>query len=54
MEHMQNKYSSHGYIKLWLPNSPNAKQLNEIRAYIEEPNRLRPLFDKLFEEEKNP
>ena len=51
MEHMQNKYSSHGYIKLWLPNSPNAKQLNEIRAYIAEPNRLRPLFDKLFEEE---
>jgi uncharacterized protein len=52
MEHMQNKYSSHGYIKLWLPNSPNAKQLNEIRAYIAEPNRLRPLFDRLFEEEK--
>ena len=52
MEHMQNKYSSHGYIKLWLPNSPNAKQLNEIRAYIAEPNRLRPFFDRLFEEEK--
>ena len=51
MEHMQNKYSPNGYIKLWLPNSPNAKQLNEIRAYIAEPQRLRPIFERLFEEE---
>lgn len=51
MNHMQSKYSSHGYIKLWLPNSPNAEQLNEIRRYIEHPAALRPVFDRLYDEE---
>ena len=51
LEHMQNKYSQDGYLKLWIPNSPNAKKLNELRALIEQPVELRKAFDKIFAEE---
>ena len=51
LEHMQNKYSKDGYLKLWIPNSPNAKKLNELRALIEQPVELRKAFDKIFSEE---
>ena len=51
LEHMQNKYSKDGYLKLWIPNSPNAKKLNELRALIEQPVELRKAFDKIFAEE---
>ena len=36
-EHMDNKYSKDGYIKLWIPNSPNAKRLNDLRNLIAQP-----------------
>ena len=49
-EHMDNKYSKEGYIKLWIPNSPNAKRLNELRNLIEHPTDLRAAFDKIYKE----
>ncbi|MGN1375410.1 MAG: HD domain-containing protein [Prevotella sp.] len=52
IEHMNNKYSSHGYIRLWIQGSDNAKKLQEIREYIAHPHKLRQLFDKLYDEEK--
>ena len=54
MEHMDNKYSVHGYIKLWLPGSDNEKKLNCLREYIADPAKMRPLFDRLFAEESQP
>ena len=51
MEHMHNKYSSHGYIKLWLPGSDNEKTLKQLRDLIESPQAMRPIFDRIFEEE---
>lgn len=51
IEHMQQKYSSHGYIKLWISNSPNAEKLQEIRSLIDAPEELRKVFDRLFAEE---
>ena len=50
-EHMASKYSKDGYIKLWIPNSPNAKRLNELRTIIEQPQQLREAFDRIFPEE---
>ena len=50
-EHMHNKYSKDGYLKLWIPNSPNAKRLKELRDLIEQPQELRKAFDKLYSEE---
>ena len=51
LEHMHNKYSKDGYIRLWIPGSPNAKKLSELRNLIEQPNNLREAFDQIFAEE---
>ena len=50
-EHMHNKYSKDGYIKLWIPNSPNAKRLSELQNLIEQPQQLREAFNRIFPEE---
>ena len=50
-EHMQNKFSKEGYIRLWIPNSPNAKRLNTLREIIEHPAELREEFERIFAEE---
>ena len=50
-EHMQNKYSVNGYIKLWIPGSENEKKLQEIRNYISQPALLQDFFNKIYEEE---
>jgi uncharacterized protein len=47
-QHMQEKYSANGYIKLWLPNSPNAESLQEISRIIAQPDQLRQVFERLF------
>lgn len=52
-EHMDNKYSTAGYIRLWIPNSPNERKLNELRNLIAQPQRLREAFERLFAEETN-
>jgi uncharacterized protein len=51
LEHMNSKYSKDGYIKLWIPNSPNAKKLNELRNLIAQPVQLREAFNKIYAEE---
>lgn len=51
MEHMEEKYSVNGYIKLWIPNSPNAEQLAKIRMLIAAPKELKVIFDRLYKEE---
>ena len=51
--HMDEKYSSKGYIHLWIPGSENEKNLSEIRKIIETPALLREKFDKYFEEESS-
>ena len=49
-EHMDNKYSKDGYIKLWIPNSPNAARLNDLRNLIAQPTELRKAFDRIYKE----
>ena len=51
LAHLQEKYSNTGYIKLWIPNSPNEKHLKAIRSIIEDPDKLRQQFDNLYDEE---
>ena len=53
-EHIDNKYSKDGYIKLWIPNSPNARKLNELRELIAQPAKLREVFERIFAEETSP
>lgn len=49
-EHMDSKYGEHGYIRLWLPNSPNADGLRRLRATIADEKQLREVFQKIFSE----
>ena len=51
LEHMHNKYSKDGYMKLWIPNSPNAQKLHELQDLIEQPDKLREAFETIFAEE---
>ncbi|WP_455076104.1 HD domain-containing protein [Prevotella koreensis] len=51
-EHLENKYSQNGYIKLWIPGSPNEKYLKEIRTLIENKTMLREVFERIYSEEK--
>ena len=45
---MENKYSSHGYIKLWIPGSSNEQNLKVIRETISHPDALRDTFERLW------
>ncbi len=47
--HMEEKYSNHGYIRLWISNSPNEKRLKEIREIIADKKRLRQNFDRIYD-----
>ena len=51
-EHLENKYSQNGYIKLWISGSPNEKNLKEIRTLIENKTMLREVFERIYSEEK--
>ena len=53
MQHMDEKYSTNGYIRLWLQGSENERQLNELRALIAKPDEMRPHFDRIFDEQND-
>ena len=49
--HMTEKYSVNGYIKLWIPNSPNRNKLKQIQTIIESKSMLREWFDMIYQQE---
>ena len=52
LEHLLEKYAEGGYLKLWIPESPNAARLAELRSLIRDKARLRALFDRFYDEER--
>ena len=54
LEHMYEKYGDQGYLKLWIPESPNAARLEELRVIIRDPAALRAHFERIFDEETRP
>lgn len=50
-EHMDQKYSSEGYIRLWIPGSPNEERLKELRRIIADEQQLRQYFEQLYKQE---
>ncbi len=51
-EHLDNKYSANGYIKLWIPGSQNEQSLKELRNIIADATQLRAAFNKYYQEER--
>ena len=50
-KHLADKYAEGGYLKLWIPQSDNAGRLAELRQLITNEERIRMVFDQLYEEE---
>lgn len=46
--HMDDKYSVNGYIRLWIPGSPNAKRLRKIQDVIDDKKQLRRIFERIY------
>lgn len=49
VEHLQRKYAEGGYLRLWIPESDNARKQEELRALIRDEARLREWFDRIYE-----
>ncbi len=50
-QHMAEKYSVNGYIRLWIQGSENERNLNELRSLIVHPEKMRAVFNRIFLEE---
>lgn len=50
-QHMAEKYSVNGYIRLWIHGSENERNLNQLRSLIVNPAEMRKVFDEIFLEE---
>lgn len=51
LEHLNSKYAEGGYLKLWIPQSPNAKRLEELRQLIANKKELHKVFENIYSEE---
>lgn len=47
-EHMEEKYSSNGYIHLWINGSPNEARLKQVREIIANKALLRQTFERIY------
>ena len=63
LEHLHEKYADGGYLKLWIPESPNAARLEQLRQIIrdndsgvipegEHGTRLRDIFDRAYQRQR--
>ncbi len=51
MEHLSEKYGEGGYLKLWIPESPNGQRLAQLRATLADRAAMRRIFDSIYSEE---
>lgn len=49
--HLKEKYGDGGYLKLWIPGSPNARRLEELRAIIRDEPQVIRLTQQILDEE---
>lgn len=49
-QHIEHKYAQSGYIKLWIPNSPNENNLKILRNIIEDEGKLRAAFEQIYQQ----
>lgn len=49
LDHMKEKYSNAGYIRLWIQGSQNERNLNELRRIIANESLLRQHFERLYD-----
>lgn len=49
-EHMHKKYDYGGYLRLWITPSENSRRLEELRQLIAQPEALRKVYDRIYDE----
>ena len=49
MAHLTEKYADGGYLRLWIPESPNATRLAEFRQLLRNPAEVRRIFDEIWD-----
>ena len=54
IDHMQEKYAEGGYLKLWIPQSDNARRLAEFRQLLSDEAAFRRLFEKIIDSLNHP
>ena len=47
-QHLLEKYSDTGYLRLWIPESDNALRLEDLRTIIRDERKMRESFEQLF------
>ncbi len=52
LAHLHEKYGPEGYLRLWFPDSPNARRLEQLRRMMLDESLIRDLFNQFFEEEQ--
>ena len=50
--HIHEKYGRGGYLKLWIPESPNAARLEEFRTMIEDTDVLKKHLEEIWDREQ--
>lgn len=50
VEHMAEKYAEGGYLKLWIPESPNRQRLDQLRLLFRDKDTFRQTFERLYGE----
>lgn len=50
--HIHEKYGREGYLKLWIPESPNAARLEEFRSMIDNAGRLKKHLEEIWDREQ--
>lgn len=53
LEHLHEKYAEGGYLKLWIPESPNASKITELRELINDEEALRRIFESAWDNVKS-
>ena len=49
LEHMAEKYATGGYLRLWIPQSPNATHLAAFQKILKDPIATRTMFEREWE-----
>lgn len=52
LEHLQEKYSEGGYLRVWIEESDNGERLRSLRKIIADKRELRAIFDRILSEER--
>ena len=51
VSHLKEKYGDGGYLHLWIPDSPNARRLEELRVIIRDEPRVREIVKRILDME---